>query len=274
MLLPEWYVSRNNERYGPYTWEDMQQMTGAGNVAKSDLVWSESLNEWKEAGTIPGLFDSHGASGGKRGASSEAGQDTAPTSQAAAGNQSKRKSRLPVFLAAGLAAVVLLAVAVLLFTDEKDEVDEKSQSPLYHEELGSLMSADQAMLYSHFGNPEQYLILFEYNPQGIERMETWTYPEMQFYYTFLNGTYIDGDTAVFPELLPDSYGGLLPVQFQAWMKPEDIASLVGEQGRDVPGEFPNQKGLYFGNGELTCFFNEQDLLIAVYRSPAAVEGGP
>ncbi len=47
--LSGWYLLRDDKRYGPYTTEDLQQMSQEGNVLQSDLLWSEELGQWTPA---------------------------------------------------------------------------------------------------------------------------------------------------------------------------------------------------------------------------------
>ncbi|UMZ73691.1 DUF4339 domain-containing protein [Natranaerofaba carboxydovora] len=47
-----WYVLRENEPYGPYTWEEFKALKDEGRVASNDLVWNESQTSWVKAEDI------------------------------------------------------------------------------------------------------------------------------------------------------------------------------------------------------------------------------
>ncbi len=51
-----WQISRDGARFGPYTWERMVEMAGAGNVGPRDLVWNKGMSNWQSAAQIPGLI--------------------------------------------------------------------------------------------------------------------------------------------------------------------------------------------------------------------------
>jgi hypothetical protein len=53
-----WYLSRQGNRYGPYSWEQMGEFAAAGQVTPQDLVWSEGMSNWTKAADIEGLFAS------------------------------------------------------------------------------------------------------------------------------------------------------------------------------------------------------------------------
>lgn len=179
------------------------------------------------------------------------------------------KSRQPLYLIAAASVLfVVVTVSILLFG-----LRNNTQSISLNHAYQVPMSVDQTELYSHFGLPGQYLILFEYDKQEVKRVDVWAYPEVQFYYTFLNGEYINGDNVVFPDSKPDAYRQISPLHFWARMNPSDLADLVGERGRKLAGVQPATRIYSFGEGALICFFNDQELLVAVYRSFDMPDGG-
>ena len=55
-MSKQWYVGQDQEQSGPYSWEDLVEKAKAGEVGKSDLVWSEGLENWIAAEKVEGLF--------------------------------------------------------------------------------------------------------------------------------------------------------------------------------------------------------------------------
>jgi hypothetical protein len=58
-----WYLTRDNQRYGPYEREQLGKMAGAGNVRPTDLVWREGMPGWVEARSLGDLFPAGWANG-------------------------------------------------------------------------------------------------------------------------------------------------------------------------------------------------------------------
>jgi pSer/pThr/pTyr-binding forkhead associated (FHA) protein len=168
-------------------------------------------------------------------------------------------------LFAGAAAAALIIVGLVIYGFAFNGSSDFEKGSLDKSILQTI-SADQDMLLSKFGLPSHYLVLVEYDNTSAERYEVWAYPEVQYYYAFLDGDYLNGDHVIFPKMKVDKYSKLSPVHFQAWMNSAAVVNIVGEQGLEYPGVPPADKMISFGNGSLICFFNEQDLLIAVYRS--------
>ena len=52
----QWFITRNNQRYGPYVWEQLIEYAANGNIAPDDLIWGEGMTEWAIATSIAGLF--------------------------------------------------------------------------------------------------------------------------------------------------------------------------------------------------------------------------
>jgi hypothetical protein len=58
--MTEWFLARDNQRYGPYPSPHLRKMVDAGQVQPNDLVWKEGMATWVEAQTVRELFP-HGA---------------------------------------------------------------------------------------------------------------------------------------------------------------------------------------------------------------------
>jgi hypothetical protein len=54
----QWYVARNDQRFGPLSFEELTVRASSGKLLPSDLVWSDGMTEWKAASQVQGLFAS------------------------------------------------------------------------------------------------------------------------------------------------------------------------------------------------------------------------
>ena len=52
----QWYVSRNEEEYGPLRFADLAQFAKQGRLLKYDWVWKPGLQAWILASEVSGLF--------------------------------------------------------------------------------------------------------------------------------------------------------------------------------------------------------------------------
>lgn len=52
----EWFVMKEDREIGPYSWEELLEMAGKGEVKPADLVFNENLTDWIEAEQVEGLF--------------------------------------------------------------------------------------------------------------------------------------------------------------------------------------------------------------------------
>lgn len=52
----QWYITRDQQRSGPFSWLQLQQFAYAGQLVPTDALWTEGMSEWGWASTIPGLF--------------------------------------------------------------------------------------------------------------------------------------------------------------------------------------------------------------------------
>jgi len=49
-----WYrVSRGGESFGPYRLQDLQAYIASGQVAPTDMVWTEGMTGWSPASQVP-----------------------------------------------------------------------------------------------------------------------------------------------------------------------------------------------------------------------------
>jgi hypothetical protein len=51
----QWYYSRGGQQAGPVTVEELRGLLTNGQVAPTDLVWTEGMANWQPAGQVPAL---------------------------------------------------------------------------------------------------------------------------------------------------------------------------------------------------------------------------
>lgn len=51
----EIYITRNGERYGPYTLAEVQTDIDAGNILPTDLAWHNGATDWHEVWQLEGV---------------------------------------------------------------------------------------------------------------------------------------------------------------------------------------------------------------------------
>lgn len=51
-----WYFAHGGSRFGPVPREELDRSVQAGALLPSDLVWTEGMEQWQPAGSVPGLF--------------------------------------------------------------------------------------------------------------------------------------------------------------------------------------------------------------------------
>jgi hypothetical protein len=55
-MADEWYYAKGGEKTGPVTHAELLALARSGGLARSDVVWSEGMPQWAEAGSVDGLF--------------------------------------------------------------------------------------------------------------------------------------------------------------------------------------------------------------------------
>jgi hypothetical protein len=51
-----WYFARGGNRSGPVPREELQRQAQTGGLLPADLVWTQDMEQWQPASSIPGLF--------------------------------------------------------------------------------------------------------------------------------------------------------------------------------------------------------------------------
>lgn len=52
----QWFYARGSEQVGPFELSQLQQMAQSGQLQQTDLVWTEGMEQWSPAQTVPQLF--------------------------------------------------------------------------------------------------------------------------------------------------------------------------------------------------------------------------
>lgn len=52
-----WYYAKDNQQHGPVELGALRRLAADGGLSASDLVWNESLPDWRAAGEVAGLLD-------------------------------------------------------------------------------------------------------------------------------------------------------------------------------------------------------------------------
>lgn len=55
-MIEGWYWSRDGQRLGPYSWEQLGQFAREGRIQPADLIWHAGWGSWSAASQVPGLF--------------------------------------------------------------------------------------------------------------------------------------------------------------------------------------------------------------------------
>lgn len=55
-MSTNWYYVRNEQRFGPFTFEQFQQLAASGLLTPTDMVLDEATQQWLSAQAVPGLF--------------------------------------------------------------------------------------------------------------------------------------------------------------------------------------------------------------------------
>ena len=64
--MADWYYAVNDQQRGPVTQDRLAGMIAAGQIAPTDLVWTDGIGTWAPAAQVPGLVPA-GVAGPSRG---------------------------------------------------------------------------------------------------------------------------------------------------------------------------------------------------------------
>ncbi len=54
-MASQWYVYKDGQRKGPYSFEQLSEGARAGQVGPADMVWTAGMESWTRAGQVEGL---------------------------------------------------------------------------------------------------------------------------------------------------------------------------------------------------------------------------
>lgn len=54
-MAEQWYCARGNDRFGPYSDDDMRSLIRDGRIGPATRVWNETFSGWEPAGSVPSL---------------------------------------------------------------------------------------------------------------------------------------------------------------------------------------------------------------------------
>lgn len=57
-MADQWYLSRDGQSFGPYSWDEVVSFSKTGHLKPQDQLWSSVNNQWVQANQISGLFPS------------------------------------------------------------------------------------------------------------------------------------------------------------------------------------------------------------------------
>jgi hypothetical protein len=60
MAAVRWFIAREGQKVGPFSPSELRQLAVHGLLQPSEMVWTEGMSKWVEAGSIPALFPRQG----------------------------------------------------------------------------------------------------------------------------------------------------------------------------------------------------------------------
>ena len=52
----EWYYAMGDEKHGPVTAEQLRALARSGELAPTDLVWTDGMGDWRQASSVKDLL--------------------------------------------------------------------------------------------------------------------------------------------------------------------------------------------------------------------------
>jgi len=177
-------------------------------------------------------------------------EKTLPQKATTPSKPKKSRKKLVITLSVVLPVVFLLAMLVLLVA-------------VFGKSIPDGLSTEQKKLVSSFGNPGEYMIIFD--RESSKRVDMWLYPELERYFIFENGKYSGGREVVNPDLKKDEIK-IVPEDFIKVMKIDDVIKVVGEQPQKNADSKSGITTLIFYEGLLTVAFNKNEEIINITRT--------
>jgi hypothetical protein len=126
------------------------------------------------------------------------------------------------------------------------------------------LGADQQRILGVFGYPDVFTVIFDEGNNNA-RIDSWSYKDIEACFIFEDGVYSDYVDYIIEEPGATKYK-VKPQQFFYPMKPSDVELLIGEKGIESMDDIAGLKVIIFGNGELICIFNPDDILIIANKT--------
>ncbi len=57
--VPRWYYAAGNQKLGPFSFAQLQDLARAGQIESASMVWREGTQKWVPAHSVPGLLPAH-----------------------------------------------------------------------------------------------------------------------------------------------------------------------------------------------------------------------
>jgi len=112
-MADQWFIYREGDQTGPYSFVQLQEEVRAGRLNESDLIWAEGFTEWQQASTVENLFSF---------------QQFSPPPPAQSSQKIGAKRILLIVGGVLLGLILLLVVAVLL-SDDSDTAEPPTVPP-------------------------------------------------------------------------------------------------------------------------------------------------
>lgn len=55
-MATEWRYAKSGQQHGPVSAADLKALAKSGEILPTDMIWKEGMDEWKQAGSLKGLF--------------------------------------------------------------------------------------------------------------------------------------------------------------------------------------------------------------------------
>ncbi len=110
-MSSQWYLYKDGQQQGPFSWEELYRQAEAGLFSPADLVWTEGMENWSRADQVKGLVSAPPAA--PPGPHSAPQGGPAPSHQQRAAG-SHRAATAPRRGRAGLVALITVLVVLLL----------------------------------------------------------------------------------------------------------------------------------------------------------------
>jgi len=107
-MADQWRVMRGVEQFGPYGWDDLVRFARGGQIAPTDLIWSDASGAWQPASGYAALFPATPSQGA-------APEPPVPGQPAASPPQAGKRGRRWLLVGAALALLALGATALWIW---------------------------------------------------------------------------------------------------------------------------------------------------------------